>query len=338
MAKDSGLNVRIGGNIGIPVLELLLEPDANTVDVYVLELSSFQLETTKSLRARVASVLNLSADHMDRYDSMDAYIQAKMTVYQGSHMQVVNAQCVKDYPALFAEFIQRGNAVVFDSALDNSVNYTGTGIAKFGLLREDSELFLAKSGIKLIPISDLKIQGMHNVENSLSALALGHALGLPLPRMLKTLKEFRGLPHRCEFVCEYNAIKWYNDSKGTNVGATIAAINGFGTMDSGKIILLAGGVGKGADFSALLNPVAKYVSNVILFGESKNELAEILSSVVCCHKVHDLAAAVTKAGLIAQKRDIVLLSPACASFDMFDSFVHRGNEFIRLVNTLICAN
>ena len=323
MAKMAGLNVQVGGNLGTPVLELNYESD-----LYVLELSSFQLETTFSLKAAAAVVLNISPDHMDRYKDLDEYTAAKKRVYENCKVAVVN----RDEP------YYDGKQPIYSFGL--SVPKDG----QFGVL----DNYLAYGNEKLLAISDLRIKGQHQVANALAALALGMAVGLPMPAMLEALREFSGLPHRCEWIANIAGVDWYNDSKGTNVGATKAAIKGLGQDLGGKIILIAGGQGKGADFSTLTNVVKKHVRAVVLIGEDANIIAAALDNskhmslrATCLPKpwrrqkrsnpvikyADSMREAVNLAKKSARSGDIVLLSPACASFDMFDNFEHRGKVF-----------
>jgi UDP-N-acetylmuramoylalanine--D-glutamate ligase len=317
MAQAAGIKVAVCGNIGTPVLDLL---DGTAHQLFVLELSSFQLETTHNLKAKVATVLNMSPDHMDRYDSMQAYHAAKHRIFQGCEQIVVNR----------------------DDALSRPLLPVSVKASSFGLGSEDSNEFavvirdgqpqLAWNRTALLPIAELKIAGQHNVANALAALALGRAAGLPFEPMLATLRTFAGLPHRCQWVATLNGVRWYNDSKGTNVGATVAAITGLGA--SGKVILLAGGVGKGADFAELAPVMRRHGSRAILFGEDAGKLESVLKNAVPVERVASLEAAVLQAQATAKGGELVLLSPACASFDMFDNYEHRGEVFTQLVRAL----
>jgi UDP-N-acetylmuramoylalanine--D-glutamate ligase len=317
MARNSGVKVKVAGNIGSPVLDLLVEFEA---DLYVLELSSFQLEATHSLKAKAAVVLNISEDHMDRYASMDEYVAAKMRIYDGCEVAVINRD--QDLGA-------RSCKSVLSFGLDKPV-----GDNKYGLIIKGKKTFLAKGDKHLLDVAAVKLRGRHNVANVLAALALGDAVGLSMAAMLKTLKTFSGLPHRCQLVGSYDGVEWYNDSKGTNVGASVAAIEGLGDGCAGKIILIAGGIGKGADFTLLQPTVKKHVKKVILIGEAAKELAKVLQKVSEIEFAYTLEQAVLLASKAATAKDVVLLSPACASFDMFDNFEHRGDEFVRLVMSI----
>lgn len=317
MAKAAGVKVAVCGNIGTPVLDLLT--DAN-YELFVLELSSFQLETTHNLNAKVATVLNMSPDHMDRYDSMQAYHAAKHRIFQGCEQIVVNRDDALSRPLLPASV----KVTSFGLRLDDS--------DEFAVVIRDGQLQLAWKREALMPVSDLKIAGQHNVANALAALALGRAAGLPFEPMLATLRTFPGLPHRCQWVATHNGVSWYNDSKGTNVGASVAAITGLGS--SGKVVLLAGGVGKGADFAELAPVMRKHGSRAILFGEDAGKIAAALQGSVPVERVDSLQAAVNSAHATAGKGELVLLSPACASFDMFNNYEHRGEMFAQLVRAL----
>ena len=320
MAAAAGLNVGVCGNIGTPVLEMLNEPEK---DLYVIELSSFQLETTNDLRAAVATVLNISPDHLDRYDSMQGYYQAKHRIFRGAKKVVVNRDDALTMPLM-------------PSGVDQLAYHLGKPDLKvFGLIEEKGEIWLAVGLDKLIPVSELKIRGSHNMANALSALALGQSVGLPMDAMLTVLKNFAGLKHRCQWVAEKAGIEYYNDSKGTNVGATVAALNGLGKTLSAdqRIVLIAGGVGKGAEFSELAEPMQQFARALIYIGEDGPRLADSCEGVIK-ESADDMQAAVAKAQAQAKEGDIVLLSPACASFDMFSGFPARGDAFIDAVEAL----
>ena len=313
MAKAQGLDVTVAGNIGLPVLDALQQQPAS---LYVLELSSFQLETTTDLGAEVATVLNLCLDHMDRYDSVEAYRDAKHRIFQGCRQAVIN----DDDPMSIGSFP--------DDIQQWHFGLSGQEAYEFTLLEES----LVFNGSPLMPVSDLRIPGTHNIANALAALALGHAAGLSMQAMVNTLRTFEGLPHRCQWVAEKDGINWYNDSKGTNVGACVAAINGLG--GKGKIILLAGGQGKGADFSGLKEPLSTFARLAILFGEDAQPIEEAIKQSVMTLRVSSMQEAVSLADKKADAGDIVLLSPACASFDMFKNFEARGDAFMKCVREL----
>jgi UDP-N-acetylmuramoylalanine--D-glutamate ligase len=317
MAKEAGVKVAVCGNIGTPVLDML---DTVACELFVLELSSFQLETTTNLGAKVATVLNMSPDHMDRYDSMQAYHAAKHRIFQGCQQAVVNRDDALSRPLL-----------------PPSVKVSSFGVGKeesndYAVLEQRGQQYLAYQRRPLLAVAELKIAGQHNVANALAALALGKAAGLGFEPMLKALREFPGLPHRCQWVANIAGIPWFNDSKGTNVGATVAAITGLGVR--GKVALLAGGVGKGADFAELAPVMKQYGSRAILFGEDAGRIAAVLQDVVPVQRVSSLQAAVDTARMQANAGEQVLLSPACASFDMFNNYEHRGDVFTQLVRAL----
>ena len=319
LLQSIGLNVAVGGNLGIPALDLLVDPSP---DYFVLELSSFQLEETSSLVSRVATVLNVSLDHMDRYESFSDYVAAKQKIYAQSVNQVVNRQDKNSYPFVAAT----ANITSFglDAPKEN----------EFGLCDEDGDVVLCFGEARLLSTKELRIKGQHNWMNALAALAICHAAGISVSDVLPALKKFSGLAHRCEFVAEKNAVSWYNDSKGTNVGATVAALLGLGSVIAGKLIWIAGGIGKNADFSPLKDPVKKYVRIAILIGQDAKLIEETLASDVQVVHADSLEAAVNMARSVATANDAVLLSPACASFDMFQNFEHRGDVFKHLVCAL----
>lgn len=318
MAKAAGKRALIGGNIGVPVLDLLQLPAA---ELYVLELSSFQLESISKLNADVATVLNISEDHMDRYASLAQYYLAKQRIYFGARKIVINREDPLTVPPL-AEGVE-----VYSFGL-NTPDRRG-----FGVMNKDGQEHLAFEFKPLMPLSAIKMPGRHNAANALAALALGYAADLPLEPMLKTLTEFAGLPHRCQWVAASGGVNYYNDSKGTNVGATLAALNGL-QKNSGKIVLIAGGVGKGADFSPL-QKTAPCLRCVVVMGQDGAQIADVFAGQVPVHVVSDMNEAVAMAKQQAQDGDDVLLSPACASFDMYRGFEHRGEHFVQVVREVL---
>lgn len=318
MAVAAGRKVAVGGNLGTPALDLLNDD----VELYVLELSSFQLETTDLLNAQVATCLNVSEDHMDRYDGLPAYHQAKHRIFRGARQIVVNRDDRLSRPLI-------GDDVPVWSFGLGKPDFKG-----FGLFEENGEKYLAFQFDALMPANQLKIRGAHNQSNALAALALGHAAGLPFEPMLTTLRTFAGLVHRCQWVGERRGVAYYDDSKATNVGAALAAIDGLGSDIDGKLVLIAGGDGKGADFSALHRPVARYCREVILLGRDAELLAAALDGAAPIHRVQTLQEAVQLAASKAQPGDAVLLSPACASLDMFANFEDRGRQFSAAVGAL----
>lgn len=317
MAKDAGRRVAVGGNIGTPALELL----GQGAELYVLELSSFQLETTHELNALAATVLNVSDDHMDRYASKMDYFQAKQRIFNGCQNAIVNLDdalstpMARDTLRFLCFGFHRVNPETFSTRDDDQ----GTWIT-FGF----DNLLLAE---------ELGLLGRHNLSNVMAALALGHAAGLPMDVMLDTARHFKGLPHRCEWVRRVAGVDYINDSKGTNVGATVAAIQSLVPV-GGKIVLIAGGDGKGADFSALEAPVGDHCRALVLVGKDAATLAEALGGTVTIHHQGSLADAVNQAASVALAGDRVLLSPACASFDMFRDYLDRGDQFRTLVQQL----
>jgi len=318
MVRQAKLKAVVAGNIGVPVLELIND-DAET-DFYVLELSSFQLETTLSLDAVASTILNLSEDHMDRYVSMSEYAAAKRRIVSGTGTVIVNLDD-SQVRSLIDDEITSRETIGFTLNKPEAEN-------QFGVRLINSERWLCKGNTELIPVSTIKLKGQHNIANILAALALGTSIDLPMPAMLEAAQQFSGLPHRTQWVTEREGIQWFNDSKATNVGATIAAIQGIG---SDGVILILGGQGKGQDFSELHSSIEQHAKLVILLGEDANIISDALGSSVKTKTVSSLEEAVAEANSQAVPGDIVLLSPACASFDMFDGYEHRGNEFMRLV-------
>ncbi len=323
MAINAGIKAVLGGNIGIPVLDLL---HAAPAELYVLELSSFQLESTYSLGAHAATILNISEDHLDHHRDMQEYIAAKQRVYQGAQYCIFNRADKATIPP-------QQNETCFSFALDEPANDH-----EFGLRTQNGITYLAQGEKLLMPASGLKIVGSHNVENALAALALGSSLQLPLEAMLKALREFTGLPHRCQLVRELNGVRWYNDSKATNIGATEAALKGFANDRHEHLILIAGGDGKGADFNLLRDMVAKQVDTVIVFGKDADKILHSWQGITTLLLVEDLESAVQQAYALAKEADLVLLSPACSSLDMFKNFEQRGELFSQYVQQLGCAS
>lgn len=319
MAARAGIDVAVGGNIGTPVLELLNGPAKQLV---VLELSSFQLETIAKLNAAVATILNVSEDHMDRYATMQDYYLAKQRIYFGAKTVVTNRADALTVPPLAV-----------------GVKPMSFGLDKpdrggFGLLLQDGREYLAYEFKALMPADEVRMPGRHNIENALAALALGQAVDLPMAAMLQTLREFEGLPHRCQWVAELAGVAWYNDSKGTNVGATLAALQGLANS-RGKTVLIAGGVGKGADFAPLA-PALRRLRGLVLMGEDAAKIAAVAQGIPVVMAA-DMTDAVTQAAALAEPGDVVLLSPACASLDMFKNYQHRGDVFVAAVKARAAA-
>ncbi|WP_339511328.1 UDP-N-acetylmuramoyl-L-alanine--D-glutamate ligase [Pseudomonas sp. RL_15y_Pfl2_60] len=318
MAMAAGKKVAVGGNLGTPALDLLNDE----VELYVMELSSFQLETTDQLDAEVATCLNISEDHMDRYSGLPAYHLAKHRIFRGAKQVVVNRDDALSRP------------LIADQVPCWSFGLGKPDFQRFGLIEEQGEKFLGFKFDRLMPVRELKIRGAHNQSNALAALALGHAVGLPMQVMLDTLKDFPGLVHRCQWVGERNEVAYYDDSKATNVGAALAAIEGLGADIQGKLVLIAGGDGKGADFSALRKPVARFCRAVVLLGRDAERLAQALGDAAPLIQVKTLEEAVQRCAELAEPGDAVLLSPACASLDMFKNFEERGRLFSQAVEGL----
>lgn len=323
MAETAGKKVAVGGNLGRPALELL---DDNP-DVIVLEVSSFQLESTTDLCPTVATILNLSADHLDRHHHMQGYQTAKHRVFQGAQCVVINRDDARTVPEnLSVPCLSFGLSAPEDDT-------------QYGLLEHDGQTYLAKGAKRLISSRDLKIKGQHNLLNAQSALALGELAGIPMQAMLDTLKVFTGLPHRCEFIASLGGVDYFNDSKGTNVGSTLAAINGLGESyataeKTNTVHVILGGEGKGQDFSPLTTALQSFAVSVLLIGRDAGLIAQSVPTGVTVHDCQTLEQAVSMAGKQACTGDVVLLSPACASFDQFKSYIDRGEQFVKLVSDL----
>ncbi|MCJ8311780.1 MAG: UDP-N-acetylmuramoyl-L-alanine--D-glutamate ligase [Saccharospirillaceae bacterium] len=315
LLESIGVKAKVGGNLGVPMLELL---DTQT-QVYVLELSSFQLETTHQLNADVATVLNVSEDHMDRYTSFSHYHLAKHRIFKGCKKMVVNKDDALTQP------------LVSDNYPTKLFTKNVPDINQFGLITENGDTFLAKGFIKLINVNELSLIGSHNYCNYLAALALCESLDYNANQFVEGLKSFKGLTHRCEKIATINAVTFIDDSKATNVGATLAAIDG---LNDKSIHLILGGVGKGADFSDLKPAINKQVKSVALIGECTDELFELLKDECEIKKHETLADSVKWLFEIANENDVVMLSPACASFDMFKNFEKRGEAFAKIVESL----
>ena len=322
MAVASGLSVGVGGNLGTPMLDLLDDQH----QLYVLELSSFQLELLNDSRGAITTLLNISPDHMDRYPGLLQYHAAKHRIFRGAGKVVVNREDPLTRPLLPSATV----------AISFGLNEPDLG--DFGLLQGAISGYLAFGAERLMSVTEVAIKGTHNIANALAALALGHCAQLPMQAMLDTLRTYKGLPHRCENVGEVDGALYIDDSKGTNVGATLAAIKGFGKPGSRNLILIAGGQGKGQDFAPLQAAAINFVKHSILFGADSGSIAEALSTVVDTRVVESLEAAVEQAHQLANSGDIVLLSPACASFDMFAGFEARGVRFQEVVKQLGATN
>ena len=321
--RKAGKNFGLGGNLDgesfKPALELILEGEK---DLYLLELSSFQLETTESLGATVATILNLSADHMDRYEGIDDYHRAKQRIFTDCKQVVINRDDKRSYP------LEENAATVWDFGFDRP------GANGLGLLEEDGDQYLAYQLEKIVSVSELKVFGQHNISNVLAAVALAMALDIEIDAIKAAITEFSGLPHRCQWVARINEVDFYNDSKGTNVGATVAAVEGLGEHIAGHIVLIAGGIAKGADFTALVPTMNKRGKAVVLSGQDAVEMASYFDSDIQTFFASDMQDAARIALQQSAPGDAVLLSPACASFDMYKNFQHRGFAFIESVESL----
>lgn len=314
MAQACGLRAFAGGNLGRPALDLLQESPA---DLFVLELSSFQLETTSSLRTTTSTVLNVTSDHMDRYDSMLDYAQAKARILDRCECAVVNHD-----DALVMAMPRNGQRALSFSVQHNDADYS--------TMQTANEVVLCAHGRPIVNMSQLKLTGLHNAANALAALAMCEALQLDMKSCLQALKEFPGLPHRAQWVADIKGVRYIEDSKGTNVGATLAAVQGM----SGPLIVIAGGQGKGQDFAPLAPAFRNKVRCAVLLGQDASQLNDVLKSVCDTKFVNSMEEAVSTAATLAQQGDTVLLSPACASLDMFRDYAHRGDVFVSSVRDL----
>jgi len=317
MCKTAGLKTIVAGNIGLPVLDAL---GMEAPDVYVLELSSFQLETTSNLVVDAATMLNLSEDHMDRYAGMQDYAIAKARIFYNARLQVLNRDDA------WSMLMARTKLPQVTFGLD-----AGEDEHSYGLRNVDGETWLSCGSHDLMNMRDLKIAGLHNAANALAAIALCRGIGMDYVPIIQTLYNFKGLPHRVEWVANIDDVDYFDDSKGTNVGATCAALSGL----SQKVVLIAGGDGKGQDFSPLKQPVTDNARAVVLIGRDAPLIEkELLKTGVALYHATDLPEAVNIAKKLAQPDDAVLLSPACASFDMFKNYVHRAEVFVNAVKRL----
>jgi UDP-N-acetylmuramoylalanine--D-glutamate ligase len=309
MAKEAGINVGIGGNIGFAALDML----ANEHDLYVLELSSFQLETTSSLQLKAAVYLNLSEDHMDRYNGLEDYSLAKMRIFEHAELAVYNRDDLATLPTSF-------NHKITSFGFDNQ---------DYGLVTLHGEEFLAVDEQPIMKTSDIALVGRHNVANSLAALALADAVNIDHQSACCALQRYNGLAHRCQLVVNQHDVKWVNDSKATNLASTLAALKGLNLP--GKLHLLVGGDGKGADFSELKPVLADLNVQLYCFGRDGNQFMSLVDAPIC---IETMAQAMAIAADTAQKGDMILLSPACASFDQFPNFMARGDAFVEQAKAL----
>lgn len=320
VGNDLGYRVQLGGNIGLPVLDQI---DQAKADFMVLELSSFQLETVNSMQALVATVLNVSDDHLDRHQTFENYAATKQRIYQRCCYALYNRNDNATKPSSKYTNVQ---ALSFGS---DKASATGFGLED---INGESYLMLAES--PLCKLVELPLQGFHNALNYLAVLAIGKCVGWEVSAMLTSLKSFKGLAHRCEVVESTDGIRWVNDSKATNVGATLAAIEGLSpTLSGNKLFLIAGGDGKGADFTPLKPALTTQVDYLITLGKDGQAIGSLrlANQAKSTAHVDSLPAAVALAKALASAGDMVLLSPACASLDMFSNYVERGVVFIKSV-------
>jgi UDP-N-acetylmuramoylalanine--D-glutamate ligase len=315
MCRADGRTVLAGGNLGEPALDLL---DEDTPDIYVLELSSFQLQRTQTLPAEVAVLLNVSPDHLDWHADEDEYRRAKYRVYSEARAAVVN----------------RADETAADAAkhIDNIVTFglDEPGDGQFGIRSDDDEIYLARGDTLLIAVSDMRMVGLHNQANALAALAVGELLGLEMPSMLQVLGEFPGLSHRMQFVARKGAVNYINDSKATNVAAAVASIQSI----DGTVVLVAGGEGKGGNFSELAAALEGKLRAAVLMGTDAEAIADAIDTVMPVYFARDMDDAVCQAAAYAESDDTVLLAPACASFDQFANYGARGDAFSSAVEAL----
>jgi UDP-N-acetylmuramoylalanine--D-glutamate ligase len=320
LCKAAGKDAVAAGNISPAVLDVVLQRGDKQPEVWVLELSSFQLETTHTLNADAATVLNISEDHLDRYDGMGGYAAAKARIFNGSGVQLLNRDDVRSM------FMARPSRHIVTFGLD-APKHEGD----WGIVRDGADIWLVQGSERLLKAGELQVTGLHNVANALAALALCRAIDLPMPALLAALRGFKGLPHRVERVAEIDGVVYYDDSKGTNVGATEAALKGLGR----KAVVILGGEGKGQDFSPLNPAVAQHARAAVLIGRDAPLIAAALQGCgVPLQRAADMNDAVRVASRLAQRGDAVLLSPACASFDMFRNYAHRAEVFVAAVHDL----
>ena len=317
MAERAGLRVRVGGNLGEPALDLLSSAGDPT-QLYVLELSSFQLDATRTLDLKAAVVLNVTPDHLDRYSTVQEYADSKARIFSRCETAVINL----DDPLVVA-MPQPGQKMV-------GFSLRAASGADYAIATHEGQWWLTRRGERLMPVAAMKIKGLHNAANALASLALGEALGLPTAAMLEELATFTGLPHRSQWVADVRGVTYINDSKGTNVGATVAAVNGM----AGPLVMIAGGDGKNQDFAELAAVFRGKVRHTVLIGRDAAAIATALKGVCTLETCGSLEEAVRAAAQAAQPGDTVLLSPACASLDMFRDYTHRGAVFTQAVKEL----
>ncbi len=328
ICQASGLPTLVAGNIGLPVLDALSQAEQQGwgEGVFVLELSSFQLETTSQLALDAAAMLNLSEDHLDRHGDMASYAAAKQRIFLHSRVQVLN----RDDAASIAMRDARQALLSFALSAPEQDN-------QYGLQQLPQGSYLCRGSQAIMPLSELKLAGLHNAANALAAMALCSAIGISDQASAQALSQFKGLAHRVEWVANIGQVDFYDDSKGTNVGATCAALYGFahGTNAAdGKVVLIAGGDGKGQDFAPLRPALQASARAVVLIGRDADKIAAVVPSQCALQQATSLEQAVNQAFHLAQPKDCVLLSPACASFDMFNDYQHRAEVFVAAVHQL----
>ena len=317
MAQESGFEAAVGGNLGPPALELL----ENNAEMFILELSSFQLENSGPLNLSVAAILNLSPDHLDRHKTMASYRSAKERIFSRCKTAVIN----------FTDEITYSNNLNDCEVLKWGFDEPASGA--IGLSGEFPNVYICFGKRKIMRVDEVRLTGKHNLANSLAALAIGISSGFSIESMCRVLKDFSGLAHRCELILSKAGVDWINDSKATNVGATRAALEGLG--DKKNVVLIAGGVAKGANFESLLVPIKKHCKQVILIGESAIKISETISHEVKVSRVTSIEEAVQLSKNISAAGDLVLLSPACSSLDMFQNYIDRGNTYARAVLDIV---
>jgi UDP-N-acetylmuramoylalanine--D-glutamate ligase len=312
LARAQMAGVEVAGNIGTPCLDVL----GHSVNLYVLEVSSYQLELATDLPLKVAALLNLSPDHMDRYPDVEHYYNTKGNIYNNCEIAVINRQVKRLFETKAETVISFGT--------DKPINEL-----QFGVIENAGELILMQGDEQLLKAGELFVRGKHNVQNVLAALAIGHAASLTMEGMVDEIKRYKGLAHRCEWLGEFGGVGYVNDSKATNIGASISAVEGFGS--SGNILLILGGQGKGADFSLLAPSLEKYVKKVLVFGRDQECIQTALQQTVAVESCSSFEEVIDTAVREANPGDTVLFSPACASFDMFENYENRGFEFKRIL-------
>lgn len=314
MANVANIKVGLGGNIGIPVFDIL----SDDIELYVLELSSFELETCVSLKLKAATILNVSEDHLDRYHgSIEEYAMAKQVAYHNAQNIIINRQDERTKPILKGDY---------------KIKSFGSDYKEYGLEKTIFATYLTVDSKRILNVNELKIYGEHNYLNALACMALADSVGIDRKAQVEALRTFTGLPHRCQLVKVLNDVSYYNDSKATNVASTEAAIAGLRDLHKNGIILLAGGLGKGQDFTPLKKYLGKEISKVFCFGKDKQQILDLSSEY--CINVETMQEALDRSKEIARSGQAVLLSPACASFDQFKGFEHRGQVFVELVSSL----